>query len=105
MVIILFAITCCMAKYPTICSFTSSSNDAMTHNTLYGNFSQGNIPPTTPANSLACMPACGPAYEPGSGFTTPTFNSYRNSTWEDNPPSYEEPPTYLEARNIENMRF
>ena len=77
-------------KYPTICSCTSSSNDGITNN-IHGNFSQTNISPSAPVSEPVSAPT---AY----GSATPTFNNHSNSSLpEDDPPSYEEPPTYDES--------
>ena len=89
-------------KYPTICSCTSSSNDGITNN-IHGNFSQTNISPSAPVSEPVSEPVSVSVSEPASaptayGSTTPTFNNNSNSSIpEDDPPSYEEPPTYAES--------
>ena len=52
-------------------------------------------PETASVSAIESAPASAPtAY----GSSTPTFNNYSNSSIrEDNPPSYEEPPSYDES--------
>ena len=54
-------------------------------------------PETASVSAIESAPA--PASAPTAyGSSTPTFNNYSNSSiQEDNPPSYEEPPTYDES--------
>ena len=89
-------------KYPTICSCTSSSNDGITNN-IHGNFSQTNISPSAPVSEPVSEPASAPtAY----GCATPTFHIHSNSFIpEDDPPSYEEPPTYAECILLKYGKF
>ena len=89
-------------KYPTICSCTSSSNDGITNN-IHGNFSQTNISPSAPVSEPVSEPASAPtAY----GCATPTFHIHSNSFIpEDDPPSYEEPPTYAESILLKYGKF
>ena len=93
-------------KYPTICSCTSSSNDGITNN-IHGNFSQSNISPSAPASEPVSVSVSEPASAPTAyGSATPTFNIHSNSFIpEDDPPSYEEPPTYAESILLKYGKF
>ena len=87
-----------IVSYYSICSCTSSSNDGITNN-IHGNFSQSNISPFAPVSEPVSVSVSEPASAPTAyGSATPTFNNYSNSSIpEDDPPSYEEPPTYDES--------
>ena len=55
----------------------------------------------------APAPASAPASAPTAyGSATPTFNNHSNSSLpEDDPPSYEEPPTYVESILLKYGKF